>query len=557
MIQYLHIQNLALMTETSLDLEAGFTVVTGETGAGKSILLGALSMLAGNRVDKTVIRQGESACEVEAALVFPSSDKINTFLEDNGLPPCEENVLLLRRSISRTKMGKVFINGKLCTLSLLSKLGTFWIDFHGPGEPQKLFDWQNQLELLDSYAGSVMEVAVYQELFSEWKSLLRQKEEIQNQSQLSEDELAYYQSQMEQIDAVDIISEAAIEALESDYNVASQTADLAQHLLQVEEGLSGDDGVISKLGRLVLTSRQISEIDKRTAELTVRLNQAVVELDDINSEFFQIRRKTDFDEVEIAAFQRRMEKWLDVKRKFGPSVKQVIENRERLSLRIEMQADIEGTLGKLDNLIKRKEAELLEAGTNLRAKREKAATNLAKETASLLDSLGFKKARFDVIVYAENAFREHGNSRCEYVFSANPGQEPLPLNKIASSGEIARVMLGLKTILAKLDDTPVLVFDEVDANVGGEIGTVVGDRLAALSDEHQVFCVTHLPQVAAKGKQHFLVDKIQTDDDTKVSIEPIHENEAARLDELARMLGSRRSKVAQTHARELLGLPSL
>lgn len=542
------------MTETSLDLEAGFSVVTGETGAGKSILLGALSMLAGNRVDKTVIRQGETGCEVEAALVFPSSDKINTFLEDNGLPPCEENVLLLRRSISRKKMGKVFINGKLCTLSLLSKLGTFWIDFHGPGEPQKLFDWQNQLELLDSYAGSVMELAVYQELFSEWKSLLRQKEEIQNQSQLSEDELTYYQSQMEQIDAVDIISEAAIEALESDFNVASQTADLAQLLIQVEEGLSGDDGIISKLGGLVLTSRQISEIDKRNAELTVRLNQAVVELDDINSEFFQLRRKSDFNEAEIAGFQSRMEKWQEVKRKYGPSVKQVIENRERLSLRIEMQADIEGTLGKLDKLIERKEGELLEAGANLRAKREKAATNLAKETASLLDSLGFKKARFDVVVYAENAFREHGNSRCEYVFSANPGMEPLALNKIASSGEIARVMLGLKTILAKLDDTPVLVFDEVDANVGGEIGTVVGDRLADLSGDHQVFCVTHLPQVAAKGKQHFLVDKIQTDDDTKVSIEPIHENESARLDELARMLGSRRSKVAQTHARELLGV---
>jgi DNA repair protein RecN (Recombination protein N) len=554
MIQFLHIQNLALMTETSLDLEAGFSVVTGETGAGKSILLGALSMLAGNRVDKTVIRQGETGCEVEAALVFPSSDKINTFLEDNGLPPCEENVLLLRRSISRKKMGKVFINGKLCTLSLLSKLGTFWIDFHGPGEPQKLFDWQNQLELLDSYAGSVMELAVYQELFSEWKSLLRQKEEIQNQSQLSEDELTYYQSQMEQIDAVDIISEAAIEALESDFNVASQTADLAQLLIQVEEGLSGDDGIISKLGGLVLTSRQISEIDKRNAELTVRLNQAVVELDDINSEFFQLRRKSDFNEAEIAGFQSRMEKWQEVKRKYGPSVKQVIENRERLSLRIEMQADIEGTLGKLDKLIERKEGELLEAGANLRAKREKAATNLAKETASLLDSLGFKKARFDVVVYAENAFREHGNSRCEYVFSANPGMEPLALNKIASSGEIARVMLGLKTILAKLDDTPVLVFDEVDANVGGEIGTVVGDRLADLSGDHQVFCVTHLPQVAAKGKQHFLVDKIQTDDDTKVSIEPIHENESARLDELARMLGSRRSKVAQTHARELLGV---
>ena len=542
------------MTETSLDLEAGFSVVTGETGAGKSILLGALSMLAGNRVDKTVIRQGETGCEVEAALVFPSSDKINTFLEDNGLPPCEENVLLLRRSISRKKMGKVFINGKLCTLSLLSKLGTFWIDFHGPGEPQKLFDWQNQLELLDSYAGSVMELAVYQELFSEWKSLLRQKEEIQNQSQLSEDELTYYQSQMEQIDAVDIISEAAIEALESDFNVASQTADLAQLLIQVEEGLSGDDGIISKLGGLVLTSRQISEIDKRNAELTVRLNQAVVELDDINSEFFQLRRKSDFNEAEIAGFQSRMEKWQEVKRKYGPSVKQVIENRERLSLRIEMQADIEGTLGKLDKLIERKEGELLEAGANLRAKREKAATNLAKETASLLDSLGFKKARFDVVVYAENAFREHGNSRCEYVFSANPGMEPLALNKIASSGEIARVMLGLKTILAKLDDTPVLVFDEVDANVGGEIGTVVGDRLADLSGDHQVFCVTHLPQVAAKGKQHFLVDKIQTDDDTKVSIEPIHKNESARLDELARMLGSRRSKVAQTHARELLGV---
>ena len=554
MIQFLRIQNLALMTETALDLESGFTVVTGETGAGKSVLLGALSMLAGNRVDKSIIRQGEGGCEVEAALFFPNSTQINTFLEDNGLPPCEDNVLLLRRSISRTKMGKVFINGKLCTLSLLSMLGKYWIDFHGPGEPQKLFDWQNQLELLDSYAGSAMDMAVYQELFSEWKSLLRQKEEIQNKSQLSEDELAYYQSQMEQIDAVDIISEAAIEALESDYNVASQAQELAQHLEQIEEGLSGENGIISKLGRLVIESRQVSEIDKRTAELTERLNQAVVEIDDINSEFFQLRRKSDFNEVEIAAFQDRMNKWLEVKRKFGPTVKQVMENRERLSLRIEMQADIEGTLAKLDDLIKRKEGELDEAGAKLRAKREKAATNLAKETAVLLESLGFKKARFDVTVYAEDAFREHGNSRCEYVFSANPGQEPLPLNKIASSGEIARVMLALKTILAKLDDTPVLVFDEVDANVGGEIGTVVGDRLADLSGHHQVFCVTHLPQVAAKGKQHFLVEKIQTDDDTKVSITSIQDNEPKRLDELARMLGSRRSKVAQTHARELLSV---
>jgi DNA repair protein RecN (Recombination protein N) len=318
--------------------------------------------------------------------------------------------------------------------------------------------------------------------------------------------------------------------------------------------LSGDDGIISKLGRLVMNSRQISEIDKRTVELTDRLNQAVVELDDVNAEFFQLRRKSDFNEIEIAAFQERMDKWLEVKRKFGPSVKQVMKNRERLSLRIEMQADIEGTLGKLDTFIERKEGELLEAGARLRAKREKAATNLAKETASLLGSLGFRKACFDVIVYSEDAFREHGNSRCEYVFSANPGLEPLPLNKIASSGEIARLMLALKTILAKLDDTPVLVFDEVDANVGGEIGTVVGERLAELSGSHQVFCVTHLPQVAAKGKQHFLVEKNQTDNETMVSIEAIHGDEPVRLKELARMLGSSRSKVAQSHARELLGV---
>ena len=306
------------MTETSLDLEEGFTVVTGETGAGKSVLLGALSMLAGNRIDKTIIRQGESGCEVEAALYFPNSEKIDTFLNDNGLPPCEEDVLLLRRSISRTKMGKVFINGKLCTLSLLSMLGKHWIDFHGPGEPQKLFDWQNQLELLDSYAGSAMDMAVYQELFSEWKSLLRQKEEIQNKSQLSEDELFYYQSQMEQIDAVDIISEAAIEALESDFNVANQAAELVQLLEQVEDGLSGDEGLIGKLGRLVMTSGRIANIDKRTAELAVRLNQAVVELDDINAEFFNLRRKSDYNEMEIASFQERMDKWLEVKRKFGP-----------------------------------------------------------------------------------------------------------------------------------------------------------------------------------------------------------------------------------------------
>jgi len=552
MIQFLRIQNLALMTETSLELDSGFTVVTGETGAGKSVLLGALSLLAGNRADKSLIRQGQEQLEVEAGLCFKDIAAIDRCLDEVGLPACEDNILVLRRSIHRSKMAKVFINGKLSTLSALQQLGQLWIDFHGPGEPQKLFHWRNQLELLDLYAGNQKAQADYSKSFDAWRALCQRRENLINQTRLSDDELTFYQSQVDKIDALEL-SEEAVDELELDYKRISQAEELLRLAQGVEMGLNGDDGVLEKLSTVVGVAQEMEGIDESTTELCERLNGVAVELGDLASSYGDLLRHFDFDEEQIRMVQDRMDRWLEVKRRFGPTVARVLENRNDLATRIDMQGDLEGNLLKLEREIEDQEHELAAKANVLRKSREQAGGKLSKETATLLQVLGFKKARFDILISPEDGFHRYGNVRCEYLFSANAGQSLMPLNKIASSGEVARVMLALKTLLADVDKTPVLVFDEVDANVGGEIGKVVGERLARLSGEHQVFCVTHLPQVACQGAQHFLVEKEQSDTETTVSITPIHDDGDQRLDELARMLGDRSSSSARAHAQELLG----
>jgi len=278
-----------------------------------------------------------------------------------------------------------------------------------------------------------------------------------------------------------------------------------------------------------------------------------VELGDLATSYGDLMRHFDFDAEQIRFVQDRMDRWLEVKRRFGPSVARVLENRNDLATRIDVQSDLEGNLAKLDREIRDQEKLMGTQADVLRKARERSGKQLSQDTAKLLHDLGFKKARFDILISPEDGFHRYGNVCCEYLFSANAGQSLLPLNKIASSGEVARVMLALKTLLADVDKTPVLVFDEVDANVGGEIGKVVGERLSRLSGEHQVFCVTHLPQVACQGKQHFLVEKEQSDTDTSVTINPIHSDAEERLGELARMLGDRNSDSARAHARELLG----
>lgn len=551
MLQFIRIKNLALMDEVALEFDAGFIVVTGETGAGKSVLLGALALLAGNRVDKTIIRKGEDVCEVEASIYCNQDAALHAQLEAFGLPPCEEETLVLRRSVFRHKAGRVQINGALTTLTALQDLSESWIDFHGPGEPQKLFKERYQLAMLDLFARNQTRLAAYQQDFFRWKQLLSQAEELQGSERLSEDEIAFMQSQIKAIDELEL-SEEGLYALERDFNRIDQARDIVEAAEQVQQGLDGDDGILAQLAGLNRSSQQLAAIDKDGEALHNRLNGLIIEMEDLAGEYGQLASNIDFDADTAAEIQARMGQWLELQRKYGPHVQAVLAKRATLAERIDMQADIEGSLQAIYIEAAEVEKKLIQHGNTLLQQRQKAALQLAKQAQRLLSQLGFKKAALKIDVHPDGTFGEYGNSHCEFLFSANAGQDLLPLNKIASSGETARVMLALKAALAQVDATPVLVFDEVDANVGGEIGAEVGRELNNLAGEHQVFCVTHLPQVAAQGKQHWVVTKVQSQQETVVSIQPIHDDAELRETELARMLGDRKSKAAIEHARELL-----
>jgi DNA repair protein RecN (Recombination protein N) len=552
MLQSLRIKNLALLEEVALDFEAGFTAVTGETGAGKSILLGALGLLAGERADKTIIRQGAVACEAEAALFFEDARRIDAVLAELDLPPCEEGVLILKRTLPRDKAPKITVNGSLASLSTLQRLGEHWVDFHGPNEPRRLLKESCQLELLDLFGRSGTVLARYRADYGAWREWVAERERVAHETKLSPDQIEFLQNQLARLDALEL-TEEAIGALERDFARMSSAQELTGLTQRLEAGLTGEDGVQGRVAALLREARQLENLDAAGRPLAERLASVAVELNDLGAEFSALGGQLQFDPEQADALIARMDSWLEAKRKYGGELAPVMAARDEMRRRLEIQGDIAGTLARLDRQAADTERAAKKAAQILRAAREKAARELATMAANAIGQLGFKKADFQVKIVPRAELGPEGDCDCEFLFSPNVGEPPLPLNRVASSGELARVMLALKTVLADLDDVPLLVFDEVDANVGGEIGRVVGEKMAAIARGHQVLCVTHLPQVAAQAAAHLVVTKDQSKNRAIVTIEPIQTSRKQRVSELARMLGDSQAKSALAHAEELLG----
>jgi DNA repair protein RecN (Recombination protein N) len=552
MLQSLRIRNLALLDEVELEFEGGFTAVTGETGAGKSILLGALSLLAGARADKTIIRQGAAACEVEAALFFADSRKLDRALEALDLPPCDDGVLILKRSLPREKAPRISVNGSLATLAALQELGEHWIDFHGPGEPRRLLKEGGQRDLLDLFAKNEATLEKHRHAYRAWRTLLDERARLLTAEKLSPDQIDFLKAQLAKIDALELTDEA-IAALERDFSRQQSAQEIVSLAGGLSQGLSGEDGLLGRLAALLREARQLESFDASSKALADRLQSVSVELGDLDAEFSSLASSLNFDAEQAEALQEKMNAWLELKRKYGAKLDAVVAARDEMRRRLELQGDVAGALAKLEKQIAEAEKAAQKAAAELRATRVKAAASLEKAAAKVIVQLGFKKADFRVRIVPLPELSAHGDCGAEFLFSPNVGEPPLPLNRIASSGELARVMLALKAVLAEIDDVPLLVFDEVDANVGGEIGRIVGEKMADIAERHQVLCVTHLPQVAAQATNHLVVTKDQSGERATVAIEPIHANRKQRVGELARMLGDRSAKSALAHAEELLG----
>jgi len=551
MLQFLRIRNLAVVESAELEFSAGFTAVTGETGAGKSVLLGALGLLAGKRADREAIRRGGEEMSVEGGVHLEDHAPVDAWLAERGLPPCDDGLLLIQRTVFRDKTGRIFVNGMQTTTANLSELGQLWLDIHGPGEAQTLFSERKQLELLDTYAHNGELLSRYGESFHRWRSLLAKAEELRHGRRLGPDEIEFLSGQVNKIEQAKL-TEESIADLDRDFMRLESARELISGAAGLSNRIQGGKGISYLLMEAVSDARRLARLDPELDELANRLDSTAIELTDIAQDYAHAARACSFDERTSKTLRERMEVWMDLKRKYGPTVKNVLAKGVELRTRIEEQGDVEGQIAKALEQADVLRKELGKIGTELCTRRQTAAHELGERSGGLLSRLGFKHAKLRVEVYRETEPHEHGDSACRIVFAPNPGMPPRPLAKIASSGELARVMLAIKTVLAEADRTPVLVFDEVDANVGGEAAVEVGKELAGLGKRHQVFAVTHLPQVAALARAHFLVQKTQADDDTQVSISTLHDERERRISELARMLGDRHSKQAIEHAESLL-----
>jgi DNA repair protein RecN (Recombination protein N) len=533
MLTLLKIRNLALVDELVWELGPGLIGVTGETGAGKSVIVGALKLVLGERADKSLIRTGEESCSVEAVFELGDPREINAILEDGGLERCEDTQLIVRRVIGQNA-NRQFVNDSPVTLNLLKRLGEHLVDLHGPHDHQSLLSAERQLAMLDAYAGADKAHAAYRECHRAWRAKSAELDELRHAENASEQEIELLRYQIQEIDAANLKTDDE-QDLEDRWRRASNASRLVETAAATTAALSGDDGVLTRLADIQRLVRDLEKLDPSIREQTASLETAVLELQDLDGNLTSYAEELDINPAEAAALEERVNLLESLKRKYGPSLTDVLARRDSASARLDT---IENRGEKLETLAKELavcRSALDAAGKNLSAVRRKSAPKLAREISGQLKDLGFKQSSFEAPLHTLSEPGPQGFEALEFQFGPNPGEPLLPLRQIASSGEISRVMLAVKSALAEQDDTPLMVFDEIDANVGGEVARAVGRKMAALGTRHQVVAITHFPQVAATASLHFVVEKEVANGRTRSRLFPVHGE--TRIQELVRMLG--------------------
>lgn len=541
MLELLRIRNLAVLEEVTWEPGPGMNAVTGETGAGKSILIDALLLLLGDRADKGSIREGADHASVEA--VFTFSPEQDALLAPLGLESSGEGKLFLKRTVS-PQGTRQWINGSPATLQSLRRLGEELIDFHGPHDHQSLLKLDAQRQALDAFASAAKALRAYRDAYQAWRQTETELATLRESGQGDwVARIDFLQFQIREIETAQIRPEEE-EEIEQSYRAASS----ARRILELGASARGllEEGPGDVLSQLSQIQRLLSEWAKHDprAHALVELNESLfAQAKDLASAIGHQLDQIELDQERLGELEARLNLLQDLKRKFGPTLPNVLDRLHAMRAERDQLASRETRIASLEQDLATRKQATLQAGDALSKVRRQAAPKLAKLIANELQALGFKKAAFDVRLDPLDEPGPDGIDRVEFFFAPNPGESPKSLRAIASSGEMARVMLAVKTILAAGDRVPILIFDEVDANVGGETAVIVGKKLRALAAAHQVFCITHLPQVAAAAHHHYRVEKIIKDNRTFATVEPSLDQ--ARIDELARMLGGKREASRQ------------
>jgi DNA repair protein RecN (Recombination protein N) len=555
MLSTLRIKNLALAADLTVELRSGYNVITGETGAGKSILIGALNLVLGERADRTTVRSGADGCAVEA--VFETKrlqPGLSSFLEENGLEPSDDEQLVLKRTFSVAGNNRQFVNGSPTTLNVLAALGESLVDIHGPHEHQSLLSPARQLAILDAFGGVQPLRDQFAESLRQHKVLLGEKAALIVDEKTFAQQLDLLRFQANEIKAAKLKSDEEPE-LQQEF----QRANNAARLLQLSQTLIGllneeENSLLPQAGRLGRQLQELQKIDATAAPLLILHEQALAHLNELEREISGYADRLEIDPLRYQELEERINLIQGLKRKYGSTVAEVIAFGEAARQKLIQLEQRDAECIRLDAELEKVQERLGKLGQELSAARRQLIPKLRTSVSRQLADLGFKQSHFDVAIMTASANTEapagsFGFDTVEFLFAPNPGEAVRPLRAIASSGELARVMLALKTVLAAEDEIPVLVFDEVDANVGGETAHVVGEKMHQIAQKRQVLCITHLAPVAAPADTHFVVTKETDAGRTLSRIELL--DKKGRVTELARMLGGQ-SEAARKHAEELL-----
>ncbi len=548
MLSLLKIQNLALVEDLAWELEAGLIGVTGETGAGKSIIVGALQLILGARADRGLIRTGAETCTVEAVFDLKKSGAVDAILTETGLDALGGESLIIRRVVGAST-SKQFVNGSPVTSAMLKQLGEHLVDLHGPHDHQSLNSKERQLEMLDAYAGVEALAEKYRTSYHVWRRAQSEHDELSITDRATEQEMDMLRFQIKDIADADL-KDGEAEEIESRHSIAANGTRLVELCGQISDRLGdGENSVLHGLRDVAKAIYELEKIDPKLADTFVGFESAHIELREIENSVRDYAEGTEIQPEELARLEQRIHTIETLKRKYGPTVKDILAFKEQAEAKLAKMENRGDELEKLRLQAEAARGEVNKTGLQLTIKRKAAAPKLSKDISTHLADLGFHRAVFEVpLVKREDPARD-GLEEVDFHFAPNPGEPLKPLRLTASSGEMSRVLLAVKSALAKQDAIPLMVFDEIDANVGGAISEAVGRKMAALAERHQVIAITHMPQLAGLAKTQFVVTKEFDAKRTRSTITEVKGK--GRVAELARMLGGK-AESAKAHAESLL-----
>ncbi|SMM99426.1 DNA repair protein RecN [uncultured Candidatus Thioglobus sp.] len=549
MLSQLSVKNLAVVEKLDLSFESGMSTVTGETGAGKSILLQALNLALGHRGDSTLIRHGKDKAEVSAVFEVINQTNLQNYLKEHSLD--EDGECILRRIISKDGRSKAFINGSNVSLSVMKAVGELLIDMHGQNEHQLLLRPDQQRALLDAYAQNTNACVRLNAIVSDYNNISNQIEELSNNQDLKQQQQALLQHQLQELEE-SALEQTELNTIEADFKTSANAANLIEKIANILNQLEQESGINAQLIKASYALSQVAETDEKLTPISQLLSSAQIQTQESMSELNAYLGSLSVDEETTSELEMRLSELHDLSRKHLCQITELISIKHKITTEL---ATIGGAGVSLDNLQQQKLqlAEQYQTAANslskIRVEKSERLSHLVTESMQVLGMPG-SAVKVDLLKKTEGV-HYNGNETVDFLVKTNMGSDFKALKKVASGGELSRISLAISVVSSDSEYTPTLIFDEVDVGISGAVAEVVGQKLKQLSQHYQVICITHLAQVAAFGHQHLRVQKSQQGDSVQTSVTPLSDHQ--RTDEIARILGGATlTEKARIAAKEML-----